>query len=549
MKNCSSFKICLKTGTIVLLILSLVVPMVFGTSISKPDKFIIVDSEKTNKQEDVIQPVDGPMDSAWPMFQHDTKHTGRSPFGDTGNLGVLKWKFKMDGTVDPPPIIGEDETIYIGGADYFYAIHPNGSVKWRYEFKYGAVDYGAAIDENGTIYFGTMDADYNYFYSLNYNGTLKWKYPIGHHVRTSPIIGGDGTIYFGSDNKNIYALYPNGTLKWKFKTGGLIQSSPAIDDDGIIYCGSSDHYLYAFYPNGTVKWKFDAGSWAGGDAPTIGDDGTIYFGSVEGVFYALYHNGSRKWRLTLGCNVVSSSALAENGTLYVAAYKPGITGAYIYSINPNGTINWRYEVEDEAMSASPAIDKYGIIYVGGWRGSNPECGNLYALNPDGTLRWFFHTGDSIYSSAAIGEDGTVYFGSWDRYLYAIKIIDNDSPEKPSIDGPFSGNPRTEYIYTAVASDPDGDNVSYFFDWGDGSSSGWTEFVPSGVSVNCSHSWRFRGSYVVKVRAKDDYGFLGDWSKLEVKIPKVRQVSYNFYLRFFEKNPFLFSFLKQLLNFY
>ncbi len=484
----------------------------------------------------------GPMDSAWPMFQHDTKHTGRSPFGATGNLGILKWKFRMDGAVDSSPVIDKNETIYLGGWYDFYAINPDGSLKWKYGKIGGWVESAAVIDENGTIYFGTSIGEQNFLYALNSNGTFKWKYRSGQ-IWSSPTIGYDGIIYFGSYNKNIYALYPNGTLKWKFKTGSYVDTSPAIDDDGIIYCGSSDHNLYALYPNGTVKWKYNAGCRIGGD-PTIGDDGTIYFGGVEeAALYALYHNGSRKWKLTLGSNVVSSPALAENGTIYIAAYKPGPTGAYIFSINPNGTINWRYEVEDEAMSASPAIDKYGIIYVGGWLGNNDVGGNLYALNPDGTLRWFYHTGDSIYSSVAIGEDGTIYFGSWDRYLYAIKIIDNVPPDMPDIDGPHSGNPRTEYTYTAVASDPDGDNVSYFFDWGDGSNSGWTEFVPSGVSVNSSHSWLFRGSYVVSVRAKDDYGFIGDWSEFEVVIPRDRVTTNSWYLWFLERFPLL----ERLLN--
>ncbi|OPX21328.1 MAG: hypothetical protein B1H03_06830 [Planctomycetales bacterium 4484_113] len=31
----------------------------------------------------------------------------------------------------------------------------------------------------------------------------------------------------------------------------------------------------------------------------------------------------------------------------------------------------------------------------------------------------YATGDWVQSSAAIGEDGTVYVGSWDGYLYAF----------------------------------------------------------------------------------------------------------------------------------
>jgi hypothetical protein len=44
---------------------------------------------------------------------------------------------------------------------------------------------------------------------------------------------------------------------------------------------------------------------------------------------------------------------------------------------------------------------------------------LYAINPDGSQKWSFTTGDAVYSSPAIGADGTIYVGSRDNKLYAI----------------------------------------------------------------------------------------------------------------------------------
>ena len=140
----------------------------------------------------------------------------------------MKWKLKMEGAVYSSPVIDENDIIYIGGWDNFYAVYPDGSIKWKFEFKYGWVESAAAIDEDGNIYFGTSFGDQNSIYALYPNGTLNWKYFIGHHVTSSPVLGSDGSIYFGSYNKNIYAFYPNGTLRWKFKTGGGVDSSPAI---------------------------------------------------------------------------------------------------------------------------------------------------------------------------------------------------------------------------------------------------------------------------------------------------------------------------------
>jgi outer membrane protein assembly factor BamB len=525
----------LAIGVIFFLVVSSNPPIVFGYNIRIADKKEQISSSSCN----------GLMNSAWPMFQHDARHTGRSPYGKSGNWRVLKWKFNMDEIVVSSPVIDKDGIIYIGGWNDFYSINPNGNLKWTYEFKYGHVESAAAIDENGDIYFGTASSSFDdYFYALYPNGSLKWKYLVDD-VFSSPVIGNDGTIYFGDTDYNIKALYPNGTLRWKYEAGDIVRSSPAIGDDGTIYCGSHDGYLYALYPNGTLKWKYNVGCWIGG-GPTIADDGTIYFSGVqEATLYALYPDGTYKWHVPLGVNVVSTPALAEDGTIYVASYKEG-GGAYINSISPYGSINWRYEVEDEAMSASPVIDKYGIIYIGGWRGNNGVGGNLYALNPDGTLRWEFHTGDSIHSSAAIGEDGTIYVGSWDDYLYAIEpVIDNNAPEKPIITGPKKGEINTNYTYTTVTTDADGDNVSYYFDWGDGTNSDWTSYVPSGTSESLAHSWQKSGFYIIKVKAKDDYGKESDWGNLIVRMPKDKAVNFNsIFIKLLER----FLLLQKLISF-
>ncbi len=106
---------------------------------------------------------------------------------------------------------------------------------------------------------------------------IKWTFNAGTSISSSPVIGMDGTIFFGSHDKYLYAVNPDGSLKWKFETRGEVDSTPAIDIDGVIYFGSWDEYLYALYPDGKLKWKYKSN---GGiiSSPAIGDDGTLYFG-------------------------------------------------------------------------------------------------------------------------------------------------------------------------------------------------------------------------------------------------------------------------------
>ena len=83
------------------------------------------------------------------------------------------------------------------------------------------------------------------------------------------------------------------------------------------------------------------------------------------------------------------------------------------SVTPKpGTLLWEFETGGWVMSA-PAIGTDGTIYFGSYDKK------VYALNPNGTKRWEFETGDIVFSSPSLGPDGTVYVGSVDKKVYAL----------------------------------------------------------------------------------------------------------------------------------
>jgi len=93
----------------------------------------------------------------------------------------------------------------------------------------------------------------------------------------------------------------------------------------------------------------------------------------------------------------------------------------LLAINPNGTLKWSFDFdEDEYILYDyvvPSVGKDGTIYVGTHRASGTR--HFYALNPDGTLKWKFATNNDIITTAAIADDGTIYFGDRDGYFYAL----------------------------------------------------------------------------------------------------------------------------------
>lgn len=88
---------------------------------------------------------------------------------------------------------------------------------------------------------------------------------------------------------------------------------------------------------------------------------------------------------------------------------------------------------------------------------------------------------------------------------------NNPPEIPSISGPLNGYSRKLYDYAFTTIDPDGDNVYYYIDWGDGTDSGWLGPYISGDVGYISNMWNDEGSHFMKIKAKDVYGAESDWS--------------------------------------
>jgi len=85
-----------------------------------------------------------------------------------------------------------------------------------------------------------------------------------------------------------------------------------------------------------------------------------------------------------------------------------------------------------------------------------------------------------------------------------------TPNAPT--GPTTGLMNIQYTFTATTVDPEDDNISFLFDWGDGNTSGWVGPYPSGGTGSASHRWAALGTYEVKVKAKDDsVGRESGWS--------------------------------------
>jgi len=496
-----------------------------------------------------IEPINGLMNSSWPMYCHDNHHTSQSPYSTTENKGDVKWIFQTTIGIESSAAIDTDGTIYIGSNEgCIFAINHNGTEKWRYPTG-GWVCSNPAIADDGTLYIGS---DNNYFYALYPNGSLKWKFNAGDAVKSSPAIAEDGTVYFGVlgpgwDIGRLYALNPNGTVKWYYDTSEWIYSSPAIDDNGTIYFTSNDRYLYALYPNGTLKWKYGMGDLC--SSPSIADDGTLYVSSWDGYLHAVWSNGTMKWRHGIDWGSPVTPTIGADGTIYTGQ-------KYLYAVRPDGTRKWTFEMEQyQEVTTSCAISADGMLFFGST--SNTFSGGyLYAVSSDGDELWKQRIHNKyVYSNPAIDEDGTVYIGT--EYesdapiglFYAIGPLSPDAPAAPEINGEVNGKVGQTYEYTFSSLDPTGDTVYYYIEWGDGRIQDWIGPYISGELITVSHSWSDKGDYSIRARAKDTDNNWGPWGELEVTMP----FSYNmpflqFWMKLLERYPNAFPILRHLLGY-
>jgi len=88
---------------------------------------------------------------------------------------------------------------------------------------------------------------------------------------------------------------------------------------------------------------------------------------------------------------------------------------------------------------------------------------------------------------------------------------SNPPATPVIAGPANGVLNVTYTFTVNTTEPDGEDVSYLIDWGDGTTSGWLGPYSPGTSHTADKAWNATATYLVQCRAKDIHDVTSDWS--------------------------------------
>ena len=377
--------------------------------------------------------------------------------------GTLKWNYdtnKYINRLNQAPVIGSDGTIYTSVYDSnLIAINPDGSLKWTLKLDYNNLN-SPIVGFNNTLFLGAFEGD---FYAIGEKPILPYMMtssnkidfgiiPLGNHSIRNVTFKNTGdtlltineTHITSSDSSNFTILLGGGSQNllpsdsatvtllfspqnWGTKNCNLIirSNSPTSPDSiELIGFGGENSLGQSSWPaeyhdnqhtsrslfvgpeQADLKWKLNIGLVNWGTDPVIDINNTIYIGSLNNKLYSIDVEGDIIWIYDAGDEIAFSAVIGSDGTIYV-----GSKNKKLHAINPDGTLKWIYSAGG-VIASSPSIGDDGTIYIG------TATGKFQAIFPDGFKRWEFDTGYGSFFSPVFDAQSNIYLPSGDL-LYKL----------------------------------------------------------------------------------------------------------------------------------
>jgi len=470
--------------------------------------------------------------------------------------GSLLWKYDTGGCNDASPAIADvdmdgklEVIIPASSPSMVYCFNgATGKVKWSTSTGYAnCIDSPPAVadvdgDSMPEVVVGTFNG---YVFCLNgEDGSICWKINLGtdSYIQSEPDIldlDGDGALdvvvaQYAGDCR-IYGLHgSDGSVLWHSDVpkdymyhGG---SFADIDEDGKleIAIGCYDGHVYVINTeDGSLAWDYAAPYYIG--APTsiadLNKDNhlEIIFASYNKVG-VLSNTGHLIWSYTTGDSIFRGVVISDiDGDHTLDIIFGADDGILRVLQGDNGHEIWTYDLGKH----------YGKTF---WMDHAPIIADF---NNDGKTEIFLVGGYGVYppqdnygrAYLLTGGEGTGPI--WPMFRHDLRhsgCITQEQlpPDTPTITGPSQGKIKATCKYNISTIDPNGDEIYYFVDWGDGTNTSWIGPYPSGKEITINYTWTKQGTYLIKVKAKDSYGAESNWANLQVTIPKNKMIPKNFF---------------------
>lgn len=361
----------------------------------------------------------------------------------------------LDGIIWGTCVIDEENNVYVGSSNRrFISIDINGNIRWQYKLTRSTdslIDSAAALHPSGIVIIPGGDG---YIHALNKDtGKLQWFFK-AHHVSDdidnsgvtvnsfegNVQIDSVGNIYAGNDNCYLYSLDSNGKERWSFKTNMMIWGCVGlIYNEKYVIVNSLDNYVYMIESStGKLVTKYETNAEIKTSPLILGSkcvvsncNGMVYFfETINGKFEVL-------WSHDFGKEIYSSPA-CKNNILVIAITDGNIIGIDILTGNKIWTKTFV-----TSFCSSPIISEDNIVIIGS------KCGKLYTFDLAlGELIGYYDTTQyykleeryfrkNLNASPALDKNGIVHIGGYDGYLYSIPIALCNSKEIHEIKKPLN----------------------------------------------------------------------------------------------------------------
>lgn len=362
---------------------------------------------------------------------------------------IEKWTYdcghKIQGS---SPVIGKDGIIYIISAYYVYpanediwvdAINPDGTRKWQ--------TYLTEGEGRGMSVFLHIDEDYVYVAPAanSSSGDKKYMYALNkgdgsiHKVYTGIRMNGYREFIINKSNEVVYLHggigddtnylicidLSTGNEVWRYKVYTAGNSGPPTldSDENINILSDREGGAYAITKDGALIFNTFWNYWDFYSPAAMDKEYTLFVNDLDDYLYSVNRDGSINWRAFLYTGF-SCAAFPIGNRVYIAGYKynDGAIPSLFCLDKDTGETLWDYQIgvypPTVIEAATPNITKDGTIYI--------ATDKLYAINPDGTLKDSYTLpATGCYSIApAIAQDGTIYVATYSNFLVALE---GDSP--------------------------------------------------------------------------------------------------------------------------
>jgi len=339
------------------------------------------------------------------------------------------------------------------------------------------------------------------------SGSMEWITDLEYHASSDVNIDGStlasGKLVVsvvdksdGTSQASLWCINPaDGSIEWKTsETIEGILYNCSIDSNRV-YVGCSNGKLYCFnLADGSLQWHVTVNTEVFFQPSVL--NGFLYFSGANGYVYCYElhdHIGILHWVHQIGTGLGTATAIHQD-TVFVAS-----NTNTLYCLDAEGSDLTTTEHWMQTFTGSvshPVLTHDGYVYLA------QQDGPLY--------RFSIETGSSItydeeqgFSSVVVDDHGI--FASSQQHI--VCIIENQLPPVPTPPtGETDGDVGDIITFSTIAVvDPDKDTVSHQFSWGDDSVGPWK------TSPSDTHCWSSPGIYSIKVRSKDSYGGVSDWS--------------------------------------